>query len=49
MAIRPNKPILDILGVAGFGVSRLEKQADGSYAKILREVAFYTDLERVKS
>jgi hypothetical protein len=44
MAIRPNKPILDILGVAGFGVSRLEKQADGSYAKILREVAFYTDL-----
>ena len=44
MAIRPNKPILDVLGVAGFGVSRLEQQADGSFAKILREVALYTDL-----
>ena len=44
MAIRPNKPILDALGFQGFGVSRLEKQADGSYAKILREVGLYTDL-----
>ena len=44
MAIRPNKPILDVLGVAGFGVSRLEQQTDGSFAKILREVALYTDL-----
>ena len=44
MAIRPNKPILDVLGFQGFGVSRLEKQADGSYAKILREVGLYTDL-----
>jgi len=44
MAIRPHKPILDVLGVAGFGVSRLEQQTDGSFAKILREVALYTDL-----
>jgi len=44
MAIRPNKPILDVVGFAGFGVSRLEQQADGSFAKILREVGFYTDL-----
>ena len=44
MAIRPNKPILDAIGFQGFGVSRLEKQADGSYAKILREVGLYTDL-----
>ena len=44
MAVRPNKPIVDCVGIEGFGVSRLEQQADGSYAKILREVGLYTDL-----
>ena len=44
MALRPNKPIIDCVGIEGFGVSRLEQQADGSYAKILREVGLYTCL-----
>ena len=44
MDLRPNKPIIDCVGIEGFGVSRLEQQADGSYAKILREVGLYTDL-----
>ena len=30
MALRPNKPIIDCVGIEGFGVSRLEQQADGS-------------------
>ena len=44
MAVRPHQRINDILGIQGFGVSRLEQQEDGSYAKILREVGLYTDL-----
>ncbi|MEY8242449.1 MAG: DUF1838 family protein, partial [Gammaproteobacteria bacterium] len=44
MAVRPHQPIKDVLGIQGFGVSRLEQQEDGSYAKILREVGLYTDL-----
>mgnify|MGYP001169401881 FL=1 len=44
MAIRPHQPILDVVGIDGFGVSRLEQQEDGSFAKILREVGLYTDL-----
>ncbi|MCP4925172.1 MAG: DUF1838 domain-containing protein [Gammaproteobacteria bacterium] len=45
MAVRPGKKVEDLFGFEGFDSSRLEKRADGSYAKILREVVLYTDLK----
>ena len=44
MGVRPGEAIRDLFGFAGFGVSRLQQNADGSIAKILREVGYYTDL-----
>lgn len=45
MAVRPGKKVEDLFGFEGFDSSRLEKRADGSYAKILREVVLYRDLK----
>ena len=44
MGVRPGEAIRDLFGFAGFGVSRLQQNEDGSIAKILREVGYYTDL-----
>ncbi len=44
MGVRPGEKIRDLFGFAGFGVSRLQQNPDGSIAKILREVGYYTDL-----
>ncbi len=44
MGVRPGEQIRDLFGFAGFGVSRLQQNEDGSIAKILREVGYYTDL-----
>ena len=45
MGVRPGEAIRDLFGFAGFGVSRLQQNEDGTIAKILREVGYYTDLE----
>ena len=45
MGVRPGEAIRDLFGFAGFGVSRLQQNEDGSIAKILREVGYYTDLQ----
>jgi len=44
MGVRPGEAIRNLVGFAGFGVSRLQRNEDGSIAKILREVGYYTDL-----
>ncbi|WP_446831483.1 DUF1838 family protein [Candidatus Foliamicus sp.] len=44
MGVRPGEKIRDLFGFAGWGVSRLQQNPDGSIAKILREVGYYTDL-----
>ncbi|MBM4197680.1 MAG: DUF1838 domain-containing protein [Gammaproteobacteria bacterium] len=39
----PDKPLMPLYGVEGFGVLRVEAQSDGSYRMFNREIAFYKD------
>jgi hypothetical protein len=41
----PDKALQPLFGVEGFGVLRVEPQADGSYRMFNREIAFYKDLK----
>ena len=43
-AVRPNEKMQDLMGFEVLGVSRAEKQSDGSYRVYHREVILYTDL-----
>lgn len=43
--VRPNQKNLELCGFEGFSVTRLLRNEDGSYRKLLREVGFYTDLK----
>lgn len=43
--VRPGEKVRDLVGFEGFGVSRLLPREDGSFAKVLREVGIYFDLE----
>lgn len=43
--VKPNQKNLELCGFEGFSVSRLLRNEDGSYRKLLREVGFYTDLK----
>ncbi len=45
---RRNQPLRLLLGVQGFGVLRIEQQADDSFRVFNRECAFYTDLKTGK-
>jgi hypothetical protein len=43
-AVRPNEKLRDLMGFEVLGVSRAEKQPDGTYRIYHREVILYTDL-----
>lgn len=43
--VKPNQKNLELCGFEGFSVTRLLRNEDGSYRKLLREVGFYTDLK----
>jgi hypothetical protein len=45
VGVRPGEKLLDLFGFEGFGVSRLLVREDLSFAKVLREVGIYFDLE----
>ena len=45
VGIRPGEKLRDLMGFEGFGVTRLQEREDGSFAKLLREVGIYFDLE----
>lgn len=42
--VRENEPLRELFGMEGFSVTRLQRLADGSWRKLLREVGFYRDL-----
>lgn len=41
----PDKPLMPLFGVEGFGVLRVAAQPDGAYRMFNREIAFYKDLK----
>jgi hypothetical protein len=41
----PDKPLMPLYGVEGFGVLRVAAQPDGSFRLFNREIAFYKDLK----
>lgn len=41
----PDKPLMPLFGVEGFGVLRVSPQPDGAYRLFNREIAFYKDLK----
>jgi len=43
--VTPNQKNLELCGFEGFSVTRLLRNEDGSYRKLLREVGFYTNLK----
>lgn len=43
--VRPNEKVKPLFGFEGFSFSRLIDEGNGVYAKVLREVGFYTDLK----
>lgn len=43
--VRPNEKVKPLVGFEGFSFSRLIDEGNGVYAKVLREVGFYTDLK----
>ncbi|MEM6497861.1 MAG: DUF1838 family protein [Pseudomonadota bacterium] len=43
--VRPDEKVQPLFGVEGFGVGRFERQEDGSFRQIWREVGAYRDIE----
>lgn len=43
--VRDNEPVRPLMNVEGFSFVRINRQADGSWRRLLREIVFYRDIK----